>query len=93
MKKIIGSFAALASTFIAQHADAKLQNQDVTLPNPSQDAAALNKQMASEKVVVEASGGQYNFLLKRSESTGELHAYHSSHASHASHRSHSSSRY
>lgn len=93
MKKVIGSFAALVSAFVAQHADAKLQNQDVQSAGIPQDAAARTSQVASESIAVAASGHQYNFLLKKSERTGEMHAYHSSHSSHSSHRSHSSSRY
>ena len=93
MKKVIGSFAALASVFVGQHADAKPQNSDVTPSSSPKDVVSTTKQMTSENVVVVANGNHYDFLIKKSEKTGELHAYHSSHASHSSHRSHSSSRY
>ena len=93
MKKIIGSFAALASAFVAQHADAKIQDKNVTPSVTPQDASTQANQSTSENVSVVASGNKYEFLLKKSERTGELHAYHSSHSSHSSHRSHSSSRY
>lgn len=93
MKKIIGSFAALASAFVAQHADAKLQNLDANQSTAPQDATTLTNKTASENLAVVANGNKYDFLLKKSEKTGELHAYHSSHSSHSSHRSHSSSRY
>lgn len=93
MKKTLGSFAALATAFVGQHADAKMNKQVQTKESKPTTIPTVTQQNQTENLRVVANGQKFDFVLKNSETTGELFAYHRSHSSHASHRSHSSSRY
>lgn len=93
MKKTLGSFAALATAFVGQHADAKMNKQVQTNESRPTTIPAVSQQNQMENLRVVANGKKFDFVLKNSGTTGELFAYHRSHSSHASHRSHSSSRY
>lgn len=93
MKKMIGSFAALATAFVGQHADAKMNGQAQTDESKPPAMPAVTQQNQSENLGIVAGGNMFNFVLKNSGKTGEMFAAHYSHSSHASHRSHSSSRY
>lgn len=86
----MSSFAALAASFTAQHADALPVEQAVTKILPATEATTHGQVASSEITVTDKAGDAFAFTLKRSEETGNLMAYHSSHSSHASHASHAS---
>lgn len=96
MKKFMTAFAAIAASFAAHHAEASVNQNPVQAP--SNEFATSNASVAAnDKISVsDESGNAFNFVLKRSNETGLMmawHESHASHASHASHRSHYSSRY
>lgn len=91
MKKFLTAFAAIASGFSAQSAGAatpKIEQADAT-PVTTQEPSKAENTKGKVSVRNEA-GDQFDFILKRSEETGQMMAWHSSHASHASHASHRS---
>jgi len=90
MKKFLTSFAALAAGFATQNAIAA---QVVVEQSTTTEASAAALATPSENLSIKnASGDEFNFVLKRSADTGTLMAYHRSHSSHSSHSSHYSSR-
>lgn len=91
-KKFMGAFALIASSFVAQQATANTVqlHESTTMQDVSSDAIGS---VASNLINTKSESGDiFNFVLKRSDETGQLMAYHESHASHSSHRSHYSSR-
>jgi len=91
MKKFLTTFAGIAAAFAS---DAATMSQSTTNNVSVQDAqnmAAPQATVLGESIATtNAKGDQFNFVLKKSEDTGLLMAWHSSHSSHASHASHSS---
>lgn len=92
MKKFMTSFAAIASAFSAQHAEA-IQSPAIQSDVAPVTTANAAGQAASKVIsVTDKVGEAFAFTLKRSSDTGSLMAFHESHSSHASHSSHYSSR-
>lgn len=89
-KRFLTSFAAIAASFAAQHATALPAVPTAIAENPHVKES-LEKVAHNPVVTVTDSAGEaYEFVLKRSEATGELMAFHGSHSSHSSHSSHRS---
>jgi hypothetical protein len=94
MKKFLTTFAGIAAAFASNAASTVAPTQgdkvakDAALNIARTQTSALGENIATTN----ALGDQHNFVLKKSEDTGLLMAWHSSHASHASHKSHYSSR-
>ena len=89
MKKFMASFAALAASFAAQHAEALPAQQKTPLVTPSVEATMPGQIASSQITVTNNIGDAFGFTLERA-SNGQLMAYHQSHSSHASHASHAS---
>ncbi len=97
MKKYLAAFAGIAAAF-AVDATPTVFSGTVSAPTKdAQNVAAPQAFTLGENIrTTNAQGDQFDFVLKRSEDTGFMmawHSSHSSHASHASHASHYSSRY
>jgi len=94
MKKFLGAFTAIATTFANQAASA-VEHKSVQPSLTSKDHIAQSTNLTDPKLaIVDANGDEQLFVLKRAEDTGLLfagHRSHSSHSSHSSHRSHYSS--
>lgn len=98
MKKFLTAFAAIAAGFASQSATASIPKSEpvatvapITATMPTQTARAEGRVSVRDN-----AGDLFDFVLKRSEETGQMmawHESHASHASHASHQSHYSSRY
>lgn len=89
MKKFLTTFAGIAAAFASNAAPVasatfapEMDANNIAAPQ----ATKLGENIAT----IDSKGDQFNFILKRSEETGLMMAYHSSHASHASHASHRS---
>ena len=95
MKKFLGTFAAIVTTFASQSSIAsEMKSVQPTLASAEFIAQKLGA-LASNPTVNDISKAEDLFVLKRSEDTSVMvagHRSHSSHSSHSSHRSHYSSR-
>lgn len=93
MKKFLTTFAGIAAAF---GANAAVDRAPTGITTDSKNIAVQPGSVLGETIATtNAQGDQLNFVLKKSEETGQLmawHSSHSSHASHSSHRSHYSSR-
>lgn len=91
MKKFLTTFAGLAAAFASEAgAMSQTATNDVSVQDTQNMAAPQATVLGENFATTDAKGDQYNFVLKKSEDTGQLMAWHSSHSSHASHASHSS---
>jgi len=91
MKKFLTTFAGIAAAFASDAAPmSQLATSNVTGKDTQNLPAPQTAVLGENIVTTDAKGDQYNFVLKKSEDTGLLMAWHSSHSSHASHASHSS---
>ena len=87
MKKFLGAFTAIATTFANQTASA-VEHKSVhpSLTNSEHMSQVTN--LAIPKLsFVDSKGDEQLFVLKRAEDTGLLMAGHESHSSHRSHYS------
>ena len=91
MKKFLNLFGSVAAAFASIHslAEAKVLS-DVAPNHASSSTASTVIHKSNDVSIVDKQGEEFLFILKRSEDTGVLMAYHSSHRSHSSNRSHSS---
>jgi len=88
MKKFLTTFAGIAATF---GANASVAPTSVETTTDSKNMAEQPGNVLGENILTSNSkGDSLAFVLKKSEETGQLMAWHSSHASHASHASHRS---
>lgn len=90
MKKFLSVFAGVAATF-AGHANAiAVSSTSPSIVDSTHVSSQGSAPLAENIAIVDDKGDQFNFILKKSDDTGLMMAYHSSHSSHSSHRSHSS---
>lgn len=93
MKKFLTTFAGIAAAF---GANAAFESSPTNITTDSKTVVVKPGSTLGETIATtNAQGDRLNFVLKKSEETGQLmawHSSHSSHASHSSHRSHYSSR-
>jgi hypothetical protein len=91
MKKFLTTFAGIAAAFAS---NASSVQAPVTVATPTTDAHKISSPqqtiLGENLKFVDTKGDQFNFVLKKSEDTGQMMAWHNSHSSHASHSSHSS---
>ena len=87
MKKFLGAFTAIATTFANQAASA-VEHKSVqpTLTSKEHIAHSMNT-IAPKLSFVDSNGDKQLFLLKRASDSGILMAQHESHSSHSSHYS------
>ncbi len=91
MKKFLTAFASLAAAFAADAAPSTGNVSSASFAKDSPNAAVSQGTVLGENFTVKnANGDEYDFILKKSEDSGLLMAYHSSHRSHSSHSSHRS---
>ena len=92
MKKFLTAFAGIAAAFASNASTpATTIVTASTATTDAQNISALSTTQISENIkVIDSKGDQFNFVLKKSEDTGQMMAWHNSHSSHASHSSHSS---
>ncbi len=91
MKKFLTTFAGIAAAFAADATPSTASSIDLTPVKDTQNVAAPQAFVLGENIrTMDSKGDQFDFVLKRSEDTGLLMAWHSSHSSHASHASHAS---
>ena len=91
MKKFLTTFAGIATAFASHASTAPVAPTPLTPTVDGRNVAAPQATVLSENIkVIDSKGDQFNFVLKRSEDTGQMMAWHNSHSSHASHSSHSS---
>ena len=95
MKKFLGTFAAIVTTFANQTSIAsEMKSVQPTLASSEYIAQKLSS-LTNTPTVNDSSKADELFILKRAEDTSVMvagHRSHSSHSSHSSHRSHYSSR-
>ena len=90
MKRFLSAFAGVATAFAA-NATSQPTVEHVATQVTDTNATSPQATVLSEKITTtDSKGDQFNFVLKKSNETGLMMAYHESHASHASHSSHSS---
>jgi hypothetical protein len=90
MKKFLSVFAGVAAAF-AGHANASaVSSTSPSIVDSTHVSSQGSAPLAENIAIVDDKGDQFNFILKKSDDTGLMMAYHSSHSSHSSHRSHSS---
>ena len=91
MKKFLTAFAGVAAAFASSAATEKVAAVPTMPALDGQSVAAPQATVLGVNIKsIYSNGDQFNFVLKRSEDSGLMMAYHSSHSSHASHASHSS---
>ena len=91
MKKFLTTFAGIAAAFASNSSTAAVGPAPLTPEVDGLKVAAPQATILSENIkVIDSKGDQFNFVLKKSEETGQMMAWHNSHSSHASHSSHSS---
>ena len=91
MKKYLTAFASLAAAFAANAAPSPKNVPAASFVKDSPSISLGQSTSLGEKFSVKStSGDEYDFVLKKSEESGLLMAYHSSHRSHSSHSSHRS---
>jgi len=91
MKKFLTAFAGIAAAFASNASTSPTNVAASTVTTDAQNISALSTTKLSENIkIIDSKGDQFNFVLKKSEGTGQMMAWHNSHSSHASHSSHSS---
>ena len=91
MKKFLTAFAGIAAAFAADATTTVASGAVIAPTKDAQNVAAPQAFTLGENIrTTNAQGDQFDFVLKRSEDTGLMMAWHSSHSSHASHASHAS---
>jgi hypothetical protein len=86
MKKFLTTFAGLAAAFAGTNATAKIPEAPLGAPQTSQDNRLQVDASSGQVLVTNANGDELEFVLKKSEQTGMLMAWHRSHSSHNSGR-------
>ena len=92
MKKFLGTFAAIVTTF-ANQASLAIETKPIQ-PTLSSSEYIVEKisTISSNQKVSDTNKDNELFVLKRPEDTSAIVVGHRSHSSHSSHRSHYSSR-
>lgn len=88
-RKFLGVFGSVAALFASQHGEASIPGSAPSEAMKSVDQGMLTE-LNKNILVQNQQGDEFAFVLKRSEETGLLMAYHRSHRSHSSHSSHRS---
>ena len=91
MKKFLTAFTSVAAVFAANSTPTLASGDAIAPIEKGHNVAAPQAFILGENIsTTNAQGDQFDFVLKRSEDTGLMMAWHSSHSSHASHASHAS---
>ena len=90
MKKFLSVFAGVAAAFAGNANAIAVSNTSTPIVDSTHVSSQGPAPLAENIAIVDDKGDQFNFILKKSDDTGLMMAYHSSHSSHSSHRSHSS---
>ena len=64
-------------------------NEYVTPLNSQDIGSEIVTPIGESRTVLDSTGDQFNFVLKKAQDTGLMMVYHSSHSSHSSHYSRS----
>lgn len=90
MKKFLTAFPALAAAFASNAGVAPVAAQSHVQSHEAVAAPQAAGNPEGRITAKDDAGNLLNFVLRRSDETGLMMAWHESHASHASHSSHSS---
>lgn len=90
MKKFLSVFAGVAAAFASNANAVPVSSTSPSVIDATHVSSHGALPLTENIAIVDSHGDQFNFVLKKSDDTGLMMAYHSSHSSHSSHRSHSS---